>query len=109
MDVIQKSNNKNIHLALDIFIYRIIKYIGAYIVVLGGLDNLVFTAGIGENIPIIRKKVCDSLSFIGVKVDKKLNIQNKEIISSKSSKVKVYVKKTNEEYVIAKKVLDVSK
>ena len=104
-DIIKRLDNKNIKLAFDIFIYRIIKYIGAYTSVLGGIDNLVFTAGIGENVPIIRKEICSKLSYLGIKIDQKANKINRELISSLSSKINVYVKRTNEEFLIAKEVL----
>jgi len=103
-DILKRLDNKKIKLAFEIFIYRIIKYIGAYSATLNGLDNLVFTAGIGENIPIIREKICENLYYLGVKIDKKANQMNKEIISLPSSKIKIYVKKTNEEFIIAKEV-----
>ena len=84
--------------------YKIAKYIGAYTAVLNGLDNLVFTAGIGEHIPIVRKSMCRYLKYLDLKIDDKKNNTNSEIISGKNSKIKVYVKKSNEEFMIVKKV-----
>ncbi|MFH1358599.1 MAG: acetate/propionate family kinase [archaeon] len=100
------SKSKSAKLALDIFTYKLAKYIGAYAAAMNGLDNLVFTGGIGENIPIVRKKVCDYLLFLGLKIDKVKNNKNLRLISEKRSKVKVYVIKTNEELAIAKEILN---
>src|SRR6056297_515937 len=99
------SKNKKSKLAYDMIIYNLSKIIGGYITVLNGLDNLVFTAAMGENVAKLRKDVCDNLGFIGVKLDKKSNEKNKEKISSSDSKVKVYVRKTDEETQIAEELL----
>jgi acetate kinase len=98
------KTDKNSKLAYDMFVYSISKMIGSYIAVLNGLDNLIFTAAIGENVPMLRKDICDNLKFLGLEIDHKKNEANNEIISAKKSKVKIYVKKTNEEYLIAKKI-----
>ncbi len=104
-DILKTMNrNKKSKLAYDMFIYSILKNIGSYIVVLKGLDNLVFTAVIGENVPVLRKDICNNLKFLALEIDQKKNEKNEEEISHKKSKIKVYVKKTNEEYLIAKKV-----
>ncbi|HSZ84694.1 MAG TPA: acetate/propionate family kinase [Puia sp.] len=95
--------------AIDIFCYQTKKYIGAYAAALGGLNRLVFSGGIGENAPEIRERICSSLKFLGVELDKKRNGKNKEIISSDNSSVTVHVIKTNEELMIAKLVCDVLK
>lgn len=89
--------------AYDVYIHSIIKYIGAYVAVLGGVDAIVFTAGIGENSPLLRQKVCENLAYLGIKLDLKTNDmkgQTKEI-STSDSKVKVWVIPTDEELVIA--------
>lgn len=101
------DSDKNSKLAYDLFIYRIIKTIGAYTSVLNGLDNLVFTATIGENVPKLREDICNNLKFIGIKLNKKKNNQNKKIISSLFSKVNVYVVKANEEKIAVEEVLKV--
>lgn len=91
-------------LAMDIFVYRIKKYIGAYAAAMGGVDVIVFTAGIGENSDIIREKVCRDMEFLGVKFDRKKNkdVRKQEAeISTPDSRVKVLVIPTNEELVIA--------
>jgi len=103
------KKNKNCKLAYDMFIYQIIKTIGSYVSVLNGLDNLVFTAAIGENVAQLRKDICDSLSFIGIRIDAEKNNSNSEIISSNNSRVKVWVKKTNEEKMAVEEVLKILK
>ena len=101
------SGNKNAQLALQIFNYRVIKYIGAYAAAMNGVDAIVFTAGIGENDKNMRKEVCESLSYLGVKIDEKLNdVRGEErIISTPDSKVKVLIVPTNEELAIARETL----
>jgi acetate kinase len=93
-------------LILDIYHYRIAKYIGAYAAAMNGVDAIVFTAGVGENSPITREDVCSYLEFLGVKLDKQKNeetIRGKEgIISTPDSRVKVLVVPTNEELMIAR-------
>lgn len=91
-------------LALEVFAYRIKKYIGAYSAVLGGLDALIFSAGIGENKANIRDKVCQGLEFLGVYLDKKRNRASSKasrFISTESSPAKILVIPTNEEEMIA--------
>jgi len=105
-DIIEESQkgNRGAQLAFDIYCYRIKKYIGAYAAAMGGLDVLVFTAGIGENSPLVRKKCCENLGFFGVKIDDERNEEEVRIeqqISSDDSKVKVFAIPTNEELVIA--------
>ncbi len=98
-----KNGNPRAKLAFEVFCYRVKKYIGAYSAVMGGVDAIVFTAGIGENSPDVRKKVCEDLEYLGVKIDdEKNNSPEKEkIITTDNSKVKVLVIPTNEELVIA--------
>jgi len=101
------NKNKNYKLAYDMFLYQVIKTIGAYIAVMDGVDNLVFTAAIGENVPRLREDVCKHFEHLGIKLDKEENEKNSELISSKSSKVKVIVKKTNEERTAVEEVLKI--
>ncbi|CUS88389.1 acetate/propionate family kinase [Candidatus Kryptobacter tengchongensis] len=98
-----KNGNHRAKLAFEVFCYRVKKYIGAYAAVMGGVDAIVFTAGIGENSPDVRKKVCEGLEFLGIRIDdEKNNSPEKEkIITTDDSKVKVLVIPTNEELVIA--------
>lgn len=90
-------------LALDKFAYEVKKYIGAYAAALGGLDCLVFTAGVGENGPQTRQAICDGLEYLGIRLDPEKNAQRgKELcISTDDSRVKVWVIPTNEELMIA--------
>jgi acetate kinase len=91
-------------LALSILTYSIKKYIGAYAAAMGGLDAVVFTAGVGENSAEIRSMACEGLAFMGIEIDaEKNNVRGKEtVISTDSSKVKVLIVPTNEELVIAR-------
>ena len=91
--------------ALDLFCYRAKKYIGAYAAVLGGLDVLVFAGGIGEHAPVVRKRICDGLDFLGIRLDTSCNEANAALISSPESRVKVRVIKTNEDLMIVRHVL----
>ena len=93
-------------LAHEMLTYQIIKYIGAYTAAMGGLDCIVFTAGLGENQPHLRYSVCRGLKYLGVRIDGELNdqmVSGKEgKISAFDSHVPVYVINTNEELVIAR-------
>ena len=97
------AGDKMAHTAYDVYIHGIIKYIGAYIAVLGGVDAIIFTAGIGENSPLLRQKICEQLSYLGIKLDEKNNQLRGQTaeISTPDSKVKVFVIPTDEELVIA--------
>jgi acetate kinase len=100
-----KKGNERCKLALEMYAYRVAKYIGAYAVALGKLDAIVFTAGIGENSSSMRKEICSYLPIIGVKLDQKKNrrkISGPTGISARSSKVKLLAIPTNEELMIAK-------
>jgi acetate kinase len=116
-DIIQeaKEGQANSKLALDMYCYRIKKYIGAYAAAMGGLDCLVFTAGVGENSPLIRAKCCEGLEFLGIEIDEDRNeeaVGMEALISKDKTRVKVLAIPTNEELVIAQetqKVLDVDK
>ena len=105
MDASNKGNERA-RLAIDIFAYRVKKYISAYAGVLGGVDAIVFTAGIGENAPLVRKKILEGLEFMGIQLDDELNecmVGGREgIISKPDAKVKLFVIPTNEELVIAR-------
>ncbi|EOD00553.1 Acetate kinase [Caldisalinibacter kiritimatiensis] len=98
-------------LALDKFNSRVKKYVGAYSALMGGLDVLVFTAGLGENSPETREAICEGLEFMGIKIDKeKNNVRGKEtIVSTEDSKVKVLVVPTNEELMIARDTMELVK
>jgi acetate kinase len=89
-------------LAVDYFIYRAAKEIGALAAVLGGIDGLVFTAGIGENSPEIRRRICEACAWLGVELDAEANATRGPRISTPQSKVSTWVIPTNEELVIAR-------
>ena len=107
MREIEEAVNKGeerAQLALNMYNYRIKKYIGSYAAVLGGLDILVFTGGVGENMVSMRKAVCEDMGYMGIELDDELNssIRSKEaVISKPTSKVKVVVIPTDEELTIA--------
>jgi acetate kinase len=89
-------------LAVDYFVYRVAKEIGALTAVLGGLDGLVFTAGIGENSPEIRQRICKASAWLGIEVDDGANANSQAKISTAQSAVPVWVIPTNEELMIAR-------
>jgi len=89
-------------LAVDYFVYRAAKEIGALTAALGGLDALVFTAGIGENSPEIRKRICESSAWLGIELDEVANAQGLTKISTSRSKISVWMIRTNEELMIAR-------
>ncbi|MDR0833913.1 MAG: acetate kinase [Candidatus Symbiothrix sp.] len=98
-----KAGNEKAILALNVYEYRIKKYIGAYAAALGGVDIIVFTGGVGENQTSLRSTVCEGLDFIGIQIDAERNkVRGEEtIISTDASKVKVVVIPTDEEWMIA--------
>lgn len=91
-------------LAQDIFVRRILSYVSSYYVLLGGVDAICFTAGIGENSALTRKQVIDKLSILGIELDEEANNTrgNFKLITKESSKIKCYIVPTNEELMIAK-------
>jgi len=106
-----KGNTKAL-LAVEMFCYQVKKNIGAYTAVLGHVDAVVFTAGVGENDPIVRANVCENLSFIGIHLDLKKNKQKPTkpfYLHSPDSQVQIWVIPTNEELQIAKEVVQVLK
>ena len=99
-----EEGDENCNLAIKMYTYRAKKYIGAYTAVLGGLDALVFTAGVAENNPVIRAKICENLDYLGIEVDEDKNNSTVDIvgdISREKSKVRILVIPTDEEKVIA--------
>lgn len=93
--------------AIALFCYQIKKQIGSYAAVLGGLETLVFSGGIGEHTPEVRSQICDGLEFLGIELCEIKNMNNAPIISTEKSKVTVHVISTNEELMIAKLVYKV--
>lgn len=98
------EGNERAKLALDMYEYRILKYIGAYTAVLGGVDVIVFTGGVGENQTITRERVCKQLAYLGIDFDVEANnCRGKEVLLTRpDSKVKVVVIPTDEELMIAR-------
>ena len=98
-----KQGDKRAQLAVDIFAYRVKKYIGAYAVAMNGVDAIVFTAGLGENSSMIREKICRGLDFLGARLNNDRNLLNKtpREIGSPGDRVKLLIIPTNEEIVIA--------
>ena len=105
------EGNARAILALDMYFYRIKKYIGAYAAAMGGVDIIVFTAGVGENQASMREEVCKNMEFLGVKFDKEKNkVRGEEaIISADDSKVTVCVIPTDEELMIATDTMNLLK
>jgi acetate kinase len=89
-------------LAINVFCYQAKKFLGALVAILGGLDTLVFTGGIGENAPAIRWRICKNMEFFGIHIDANRNEMNASVISDKNSPITVRVMKTNEELMIAR-------
>lgn len=101
---VEKGEEKA-RLAFDMFCYRLVKYIGAYLAVLPGTDGIIFTGGIGENSSLVRQKVCEKLTHLGIELDLNLNSQRmstERIISTANSKIKVCIIPTDEEFEIAR-------
>lgn len=94
--------------AIALFCYQIKKTIGSFAVALGGLETLVFAGGIGEQAPLIRKRICEGLGFLGIELNDTANGKNAELISSSASRVTVRVIATDEEVMIAKSVRDIA-
>ncbi|GAB5617217.1 acetate kinase [Faecalimonas canis] len=101
------DGNRPAQIALDVFCYRVAKYVGSYTAAMNGVDAIAFTAGIGENVCIVRSKVCEYLGYLGITVDEEANAKRGEeiMISTPDSKVKVLVVPTNEELAIARETV----
>lgn len=100
-----RDGNSNAKLALDVYCYRLKKYIGSYAAAMGGLDVLVFTAGIGENSADVRRLTCEKLGFLGIALDEDKNRETAATetdISTPTSRVRILVVPTNEELIIAR-------
>ena len=102
------SGNKKAKDAMDVFSYRVAKYIGSYVAAMNGVDGIVFTAGIGENDDYVREQVCSYLGYLGIEFDKEVNdgLRGKQVeLTKPGSKVRVFVIPTNEELAIARETL----
>lgn len=93
--------------AVELFCYQARKWIGSFAAVLGGLDTLVFSGGIGENAPLVRERICAGLGFLGVSLDRKRNARGAPMISRAAARVRIRVIKTDEEAVIARSTVKV--
>lgn len=104
IEAARKEGNHLAEVALEAFVYRVAKYIGAYTAAMNGVDAIAFTAGVGENDKKTRKEICDYLGYLGVKIDDEANdVRGKNrVISAADSKVKVMLLPTNEELAIAR-------
>src|SRR5205085_803270 len=96
------NHDPRAQLALDYFVYQAAKQIGALAAVLGGVDGLVFTAGIGENSAEIRRRICAASAWLGIELDEEANCKRGPRLSTPSSKVSAWVIPTNEELMIAR-------
>ncbi len=107
LDEAANSGNKYARIALDVFAYRVAKYIGSYVAAMNGVDVIAFTAGIGENSPEVRADIMSYLGYLGISVDEEANkVRGEEkTISTPDSKVKVMVIPTNEELAIARETV----
>ena len=101
------EGNKRAQIALDVFCYRVAKYVGSYVAAMNGVDAIVFTAGIGENDGAVRNAVCEYLGYLGIQIDAEANAKRGEevVISTPDSNVKVLVIPTNEELAIARETV----
>ena len=97
-----ESSEPGARLALDYFVYRVAKEVGALAAVLGGLDALVFTAGIGENSAVIRRRICEACAWLGIELDEGANTAKTARISRATSRVSAWMIPTNEELMIAR-------
>ncbi len=104
IEVAAKEGNERAKLVLDMYFYQLQKFIGSYVAAMGGLDCVVFTAGIGENSPTVREGVCAGLGYFGIEIDKEANKKRGDIvdITAEGAKVKTLVIRTNEELMIAR-------
>jgi acetate kinase len=93
--------------AVALFCYQVKKSIGAFAAALGGLDTLIFAGGIGENVPLVRARICEGLGFLGIELEEKFNPSNAGVISTAGGRVTVRVIRTDEERMIAKEVCGV--
>lgn len=102
MRTLLTSEEPKAKLAVELYLYRIRRELGSLVAALGGLDAIVFTAGIGENSPIIRHRVCGDAAWLGVEIDEAANNAGRRRISTDASRVAVWVMQTNEELMIAR-------
>ena len=109
IEVAAEEGNARAKLAIDVFVYQVVGYIGRFAAQMNGVDAITFAGGVGENGIDVRKQICESLSFLGVKIDEeKNNCRGKEVeISTPDSNVKVFVIPTDEELTIARDTMEI--
>jgi acetate kinase len=107
--VVETSKNPQTMEAWKMFKFSLIKKIGSMITAMGGIDGIIFTAGVGENAPEIREAVAESIEFLGFKLNKEANNKNELVVSTPDSKIKMMVIPTNEELMIAENVVKLTK
>ena len=102
-----KEGNKRAIAAIEVFCYRVAKYVGSYVAAMNGVDAIAFTAGIGENVGLVREKICSYLGYLGITLDAEANAKSGDncVISAADSKVKVAVIPTNEELSICRETV----
>mgnify|MGYP000819238551 CR=1 FL=1 len=105
-----KEGNKRAIAAIEVFCYRVAKYVGSYVAAMNGVDAIAFTAGIGENVGLVREKICSYLGYLGITLDAEANAKSGDncVISAADSKVKVAVIPTNEELAICLSLIHIS-
>ena len=104
-----EKGHERAKLAFDIQAKQIADYIGSYYIYMGGLDAICFTAGIGENSPVLRQMIIERLAVLGVELNPELNkLRGERLISTAASKVKVYIIPTDEEVMIARDTMRIS-
>lgn len=110
LEVAMEEGNERAKLALDVFVNRVKKYVGAYIATMSSIDALVFTAGIGENSAYIRERICEGLECLNIRIDKELNqVRGKEVqINKDITSASILVIPTNEELMIARDTLEIT-
>jgi len=102
---LKEHDDRRVRIAIEVFCYRVKKYIGAYLAAMGGADAVVFTGGIGENSAGVRGRICEGLEWFGLKLDKNRNEQaigKEERITTDDSRLHAYVIPTDEELLIAR-------
>ncbi|HVN36030.1 MAG TPA: acetate kinase, partial [Casimicrobiaceae bacterium] len=107
MRVLLDTDAPNARLAIDYFVYRAAKELAAQAAALGGIDALVFTAGIGANSAPIRERICTASAWLGIELDRAANVAARTRITTARSRVSAWVIPTNEELMIARHTLDV--
>src|SRR4030095_7879770 len=100
-----EHTNPRARAGLELYVRRVVREIGALVAVLGGLDMLAFTAGVGEHSAVLRARICSALAWLGIDIDEAANLAHAPVISDESSRVRVVVEPTNEEWIAARHAL----